>query len=161
VSALWGNDAKRQTELQATRAFSVAQQLESRQVFEDHSGNLWIGSNGGLDRLTVNKKGVFQISRQTGVLGMSAQNGVNAIAETQDRKIWIVTDNGLYSWHTDSGNKRLFTHTPEQPGSLSYNKISALYVDKTNTLWVGRAYISREDAAPRPHSTGYSDAGNG
>lgn len=106
-------------------------------LFEDHSGNIWIGSNGGLDRLAVDEKGVFQISRQSDVIGMSGAGDVHAIAQTPDGKLWIGTDNGLYSWHPESGNRQLFTHNPEQPNSLSHNTISALYVDKTNTLWVG------------------------
>ncbi len=106
-------------------------------LFEDHSGNLWIGSDGGLDRLTTSEKGVSQITRQSDVIGMSGPAGVYAIAETPDRKLWIGTDNGLHSWHPDSGNRQLFTHNPDQQDSLSYNKVSALHVDKSNTLWVG------------------------
>ncbi len=106
-------------------------------LFEDHSGNLWIGSDGGLDRLTISDKGVFQITRQSGVISMSGLGAVYAVAETLDRKLWIGTDNGLYNWHPDSEHRQLFTHNPAQQDSLSYNKIRALYVDKSNTLWVG------------------------
>lgn len=49
--------------------------------------------------------------------------------------LWIATEKGLLRY--DGYQTRVFVHNPADPASLSSNHVSAVYVDKQGTLWVG------------------------
>jgi signal transduction histidine kinase/ligand-binding sensor domain-containing protein/DNA-binding response OmpR family regulator len=55
--------------------------------------------------------------------------------ETDNSRVWIGTESGLYEYDIASG--KITKHYSEEPGSLTCNKVATLFLDKDHNLWVG------------------------
>ena len=95
-------------------------------LFEDRSGNIWLGCTHGLLRY---ESGRF--TRYTTREGLSCDTVV-ALAEDRSGTLYVGTDGG--------GLNRLrqgvFTSFTE-PDGLADNHLSSLYMDNEETLWIG------------------------
>lgn len=95
-------------------------------IFEDHSGNLWFGTHGGLARWDGSEWKIF-----TTADGLSA-NMVSAIAEAPNGALWIGTEQGgLNRFYNNQ-----FTRFRKAEGFPSDN-ISAVLADDDGVVWVG------------------------
>ncbi len=66
------------------------------QLLFDASGDLWVGTEKGLNKVILNKnsiKDVFYFSKNDGFLGVETTQ--NSIALTKDQNLWFGTNNGL------------------------------------------------------------------
>ena len=88
-------------------------------LFEDREGNIWVGTQAGLQRLTPH--------RVTPVTDILIARGV---VKTNDGSIWIGNAKGLTKFVGDES-----THYGRQQG-LPGNVVLALNVDRNNVLWV-------------------------
>ncbi len=110
-----------------------AESLASMQVqtlFEDKQGNTWVGSTGGVNRMTA--AGHWE-RLKTGTQSL-ANNRIWSFSQTGDQMIWIGTSGGLHSWHPDTGLSEVYLPFPA--GSGRDNEIRALY-SNGDELWVG------------------------
>lgn len=110
-------------------------------MFEDRSGRLWVGTQGGL----VYREGTNWRTFST-LNGLSANN-VQAIAQDAAGTLWVGTEGGGLNRIT--GNTvTVFTKTNGLPG----NNVSALLIDSVGVLWVGTssglAYIDSKHQRP-------------
>jgi len=60
---------------------------------------------------------------------------ITCITQDDDGFMWFGTHNGLFKY--DGYKFTPYHHNPDDPNSLSYNWIFALYKDKTGNLWIG------------------------
>lgn len=97
-----------------------------RELHEDRDGNLWVGTQAGLTRIT--EAGVTTARARTGV---SAEN-VTRLAATGDGAVWVQTPDGLARF--TSQGRVLFTHSDAGP----LTSLSALHAGPTGVLWVGQ-----------------------
>ena len=70
-------------------------------------------------------------------LGIEAglsQSTINAIVQDSRGFMWFGTEDGLNRY--DGFNFRVFKHDPDDPDSLGFNHVMALYLDRTGTIWV-------------------------
>ncbi|UCF59668.1 MAG: ATP-binding protein [Anaerolineaceae bacterium] len=118
-------------------------------IFEDNAGVLWIGTANGISK--YNRR-VSQFTRlrvvpeslaadggghgSSAPLGLS-DNKIYAMAEDQNGILWAGNILGLDKLDRDSGIRTTYLPNPEDPESLSDGQGNAIYVDHTNTLWVG------------------------
>jgi signal transduction histidine kinase/ligand-binding sensor domain-containing protein/CheY-like chemotaxis protein len=146
-------------------------------IFESHAGStalagtLWIGTEGGLNRLdrpdsslkkTNGKSGQFtRFVNDPNDPHSLSDNDVFAICEDRSGSkalsgtLWIGTYNGgLNRFDPDSSGKSgqftRFVNDPRNPHSLSDNRIRSLYADHlAGTLWIGTAGggLNRFDSA--------------
>lgn len=120
-------------------------------ILEDKEGNVWIATQQGLDR--------FDTEKEQFIHHKSIKNKLSTISDRQvrtlyvDRKgtLWVGTgspypnngggpmDGGLNRYNPKTETFTRFQHDPDNPYSLSNNKISAIYEDNNGVLWVGTA----------------------
>ncbi|MDH0865930.1 sensor histidine kinase [Mitsuaria sp. GD03876] len=105
-------------------------------LFEDREGNLWYGSEKGVDRF--HKLPVTTISVQQGL----PNEGTKAVLATPDGSVWIATDEGLA--RTENGRFSVY----RQRDGLPDARVQSLYQDAGGRLWVstagGLAYLAGE-----------------
>jgi signal transduction histidine kinase len=88
-------------------------------IAEDREGNIWIGSTGGLQRLTER---TF-----TPVANIGLVTSLDSDATT----LWAGTNNGLYRLTADRDH---WLREPKQPADFW---VRSVHVDRRGTLWVG------------------------
>ncbi len=115
------------THLDATRHLTERDGLAGdliRDILEDRSGNIWIGTQAGLTRTSE-----ATILTRRARIGVSAEN-VTRLAATADGAVWVQSPDGLVRF--SAGNRVVFS----KAGALSLRSIAALHTDRAGTLWV-------------------------
>jgi PAS domain S-box-containing protein len=106
-------------------------------LFEDREGNIWFGSDKGVDRF-----------RRLPVTVLSTRQGLpdeitRSVVSTRDGSVWVGTSNGLARWKAD-GTRVVYT---ERDGLPDANMQSG-YEDADGRLWVstarGLAYFAHD-----------------
>jgi len=87
--------------------------------------------------LAAGAAGLAQTTRfeHLGIEDGLSQSTVTAIIQDSRGFMWFGTEDGLNRY--DGYSFRIFKHDPHDPGSLSFNHINALCLDRSGTLWVG------------------------
>jgi PAS domain S-box-containing protein len=102
-------------------------------LFEDNTGNVWIGTEGGLYR--IEQQGNEWTIRSVDLKFDPQDNTslhLNALAEDGVGGLWIASENGLYHRSAD-GNVQKFTTLHGLPD----NRIRNLLRDRSGRLWAG------------------------
>jgi ligand-binding sensor domain-containing protein/signal transduction histidine kinase len=107
-----------------------------RAIREDRRGNLWVGTYGGLNRLTeltyVDANG--PLDRGTFLTESRADGAsygrINCIFEDKEGNLWIGSDEGLSRLQPRS----IATYTKAQ--GLTANHVTALLEDKEENIWI-------------------------
>ncbi len=98
-------------------------------LYEDHAGNLWVGTPRGLAEYTGGEW--RQFTRRDGLSG----DAVRAIAEDPDGGLWVGTENHGLDYFKGGKFISYRAGLNGPPG----DDISCLYVDAGGDLWVGTA----------------------
>ncbi len=140
-----------------------------KSIYEDEEGSLWIGTKeGGLNKLNPERnqfthfptpsEDIFAILEDVqGKLWFGGSDGlcsfdkrsetftslsgywVLSLAEADEDHLWVGTSKGLNLVNKNTGETKVFTNNPDDPGSLPDSWIVTLYKDKLGCLWVGSA----------------------
>jgi len=109
-----------------------------RSIYEDGSGNLWIGTFGGglmrLDRESGNSKVYTHHPQHPNSL---SNNIVHTIFEDQSGTLWIGTNLGLNRFNRESGDFTVTKYHPLDQDGLTDNRISIICEDHSGILWIG------------------------
>ncbi len=116
-------------------------------IVEDKQGYIWIGGDRGLSRL----------DRETGLFKrfVSDPNDPNTLSDNyirglyidKDGILWVATGmpwnennyGGLNRFHSDTESFERFLNDPDDPTSISNNKVRAMFEDSRGNFWVGTA----------------------
>jgi signal transduction histidine kinase/ligand-binding sensor domain-containing protein len=96
-----------------------------RAIHEDVRGDVWLGTDFGLDR--IRPDGTVESFAGRGGLG---NDYAMAIAETPDGRVWFATGGGLAEW--DGAVFRLHS----APRDLPSNRLFALVAEADGTIWI-------------------------
>lgn len=107
-----------------------------RDLWQESEEVLWLGTRGGLFRLHW-PSGEYQRV----ALDADAEVGaisISALAVDNQGDFWLGTrTQGVYRYRPSSGEVRHFSHSRNDPHSLSDNDVRAVSVDRHNQVWFG------------------------
>ena len=115
-------------------------------LLEDHLGNLWVGTVGGLyrlDKTTGQFISYLSIANNPRTL---SHRQVSSIYEDKQGTLWIGTgeqgsakifDGGLNKLDRRTNTFTRYLHKPGDPNSLVENRVAAIFEDSRGIFWVG------------------------
>jgi ligand-binding sensor domain-containing protein len=110
-------------------------------LFKDHSGNLWVGTDGFLDRFRPETESFIHYK-----LDKPSTNGLSSIvtdiSEDSGGKLWLSTRNGLFRLDPNSGDLKKFVHDPADPLTLGDSNIRSTGEDRKGNFWVATKTFS-------------------
>ena len=101
----------------------------------DSQGNLWLGTDNGLYRYTIQQNAfVYHTATATGLTG-----GKKVVGLTMDKsnQLWIATDGSGVAVLSPQTDKVCFLHHGERNGQLKSAAVYAVYEDKDSRKWIG------------------------
>ncbi len=112
-------------------------QLSVNSIIQDYRGIMWFGTRDGLNKYDGYHFKIFRPNPDDPTT--ISDTHVRVILEDkQDKVLWLATKNGGLS--KMDLNREVFTtyrHDPDNPSSLSYDEVFALYRDKRGVMWLG------------------------
>lgn len=127
-------DMKVQKNYTSTTSFLCLPNNNVSALYEDSKGYIWGGSNlSGLFRMNIDKDEIVHYHKGNSVL---TTNSVRCIAEAHGILL-VGTFDGLYT--IDLSDDSFWKHTDAslEKGNLSHFSIYSLFVDSSQTIWVG------------------------
>jgi signal transduction histidine kinase/ligand-binding sensor domain-containing protein len=107
-------------------------------LYDDRKGNIWIGSEKGLQIYNKALKTSIRFSNNENDPHSISPKQVNCIFEDCYGSIWIGTDFGGLNLFDKSTKKfTRFIYDRKNPGSISNNNVKVIYEDKHKNLWIG------------------------
>ncbi|MFW6129279.1 MAG: two-component regulator propeller domain-containing protein [Candidatus Aminicenantaceae bacterium] len=112
-------------------------------IEEDNNGILWIGTSEGLNKYDRKKGQFIHYQNDPGDKKSLNNNDVRALCKDSSGTIWIGTYGGGLNQLIPVDNKEnspSFNHyqyDPNNPHSLSDNKVLCVFEDKSGILWIG------------------------
>ncbi len=107
-------------------------------IFEDHSGNLWVGTNGGgLNEFDWKTETFKHFLPNLDNPNSLSNNRVLSIYEDHEHVLWVGTAGGLNRLIPETGEFTRFVPQHDDPTSLSHSSVRAIYEDHTGALWIG------------------------
>ncbi len=117
-------------------------------IYEDSDGNLWVGTNTGLDLYNRKKNRFINFKNEPGNPYSLSNNEVQScIIEDRNGNLWIGSWNGLNKLNAkdrknaliDPSSVKFIIHrsNPGNKYSLSDDRVISVYEDKKGNLWFG------------------------
>lgn len=104
----------------------------------DANNTLWIGTQGsGLYRLNSDTGQIIETELTLSPHGIRDDLYINTIAEGSNAVIWLGTRRGLIKYDTQSQKTQHYTHSEQDPHSISNNHVNHLLLDSRGQLWIG------------------------
>jgi PAS domain S-box-containing protein len=107
-------------------------------IVEDRHGNIWVGSDGGVDLWNRETEDFLHFGLDRGASRRYPLLRVRRLILEEDNCLWVATsESGLF--RMDLTTKRFvgFQADPQNPNSISDNSILDLYRDARGILWIG------------------------
>lgn len=123
-------------------------QMGVASIFQDSTGFMWFGTEGGLARFDGYSVRVYRNEKDN--RNSLSNNDIQAISQDKEGYLWLATQNGLNRFDPRSEKFERFFHDPDNTNTLSDSRIQAVYIDKLGSLWIGTKYgLNRYDRQTR------------
>lgn len=106
-------------------------------IYEDQDHKIWVGTqNGGLNLLETSngKFKRFYPKREGSKEPISS--GIRDIEGDNTGGLWLSTETGLFNFKPDTESFIHYKRDPNNPNSLTTNRLWNLFTDKQNNLWI-------------------------
>jgi PAS domain S-box-containing protein len=109
-------------------------------LLEDQGGTLWVGTENGLYRFDSATTTFTRYVREPANPNSPGGNFINALYQDRSGTIWITygmfEQAGLSALDKQTGTFTHYRSAPDNPFSLSSNRISNVYEDRAGILWI-------------------------
>lgn len=110
----------------------------ARTLYEDSSGNMWIGMENGLLKYSMinsslNDPLIIHYRKENGLLG----EVIEGIIEDANNRIWIGTRNGISILTPGDNSSKTYFKSLTRENGLVNNYLLTLYKDRKNNIWMG------------------------
>lgn len=99
-------------------------------LYEDHSGNLWVGTNQSLSLYNREKDAFVNYH-------IGGNGAVRTVIEDHSGNLWLGGYWGLYRFNRGTGKVKRYSTTDPNTGRLLSNTILCVYEDRLHRLWIG------------------------
>jgi ligand-binding sensor domain-containing protein len=106
-------------------------------VYEDPQGNIWIGTDNGLNLLDVQQIAFMHYLNNPRDPNSLPDNQVNTIYRDASGTLWVGTSTGLARMDISSGKFYNYSASPDDPKSLVHDAVMSITEDKTGRLIIG------------------------
>ena len=106
-------------------------------VYEDRSGNIWVGGIIGLGRVDSITETFTRYKPHQSGPETEWGNLILSILEDKSGILWVGTLDGLNIFDRKTLEFTCIRHDSTSPGSLSHNAVEVIYEDKRGQLWFG------------------------
>ena len=118
-------------------------------LLRDHTGTLWVGTYGGLDVLNEKTGKFIHYKNIPGDTSSLSYNRVWFLYEDRQGTVWVGCGSPFFNLgetpeegglnRFDRTNRKFirYLHDPNDPGTISSNKVRAIYEDRQGNFWVG------------------------
>jgi len=104
-------------------------------VLEDREGQLWVATEDGLNVFNPILQGFEHYDCEQ---NCNSYNKFSALAEDEQQRLWIGTlGGGLHYLDADRECFTVYENDPQNPHSLSSNRVRTLHIDNQQQLWIG------------------------
>ncbi|MEN8223501.1 MAG: two-component regulator propeller domain-containing protein [Acidobacteriota bacterium] len=106
-------------------------------IYEDSKGNLWVGTNNGLNKIELNSDKIYEFKHDPSDPDSLSDSSIIEVYEDNEGILWVGTNYGLNRFNRETGNfKRIFFGKNKNPGSRE-NRIWAIQGVNSEKLLVG------------------------
>ena len=107
-------------------------------LYEDHVGNLWVGTNnGGLSLYDRKHDSFINYLAEPENPHKLSNNSITSIYEDRRNNLWVGTYYNLNLFNRKTGSVTRFLSDSASNTSISNPSITCVFEDKKNNLWVG------------------------
>jgi two-component system, sensor histidine kinase ChiS len=100
----------------------------------DRSGAVWVGTDGGLDVLDADSGKVIKRGAELKIGAVM----IRTLHESRTGDMWIgTTGYGVYRYVPKTGAVTSYLNSPDDPASLSDDRVSAILESADGTVWIG------------------------
>jgi ligand-binding sensor domain-containing protein/signal transduction histidine kinase len=109
-----------------------------KNISEDSSGNLWIGTTKGLNKLNPERTEFTRYVHNPNDPTSIGSDRVYSLLLDTSGTLWLgSTSDGISKLNLQQKPFNLYRYNPEDAGSLRDNKVTCLAGSKGNTVWIG------------------------
>ncbi len=105
-------------------------------IYEDSKGNIWVGTNNGLNVLDKNNRTIEKYLYSKTDLNSISNNRIWSINEDKAGDIWVGTQDGLNQINYAQNKVTRFQYSSKKK-SIPFNLIKYVYPDNDGFLWLG------------------------
>jgi ligand-binding sensor domain-containing protein len=105
-------------------------------LYEDKSGKILAGTNGGLVTIAGNQIESIQAYNPANPTSIS-NNSVRSISKDMQGGVWLGCEGGGLNKILEQKSFLTFRHDPADASSISFNLIRSVYDDREGKIWVG------------------------
>ncbi len=105
-------------------------------VDEDEEGNIYVGTEKGINILNVNSMKFDYIVSEPNVAGSLSYSDVKALSVLKNGDFWAGTNNGGLNYYSKSKDKfKVITEIQNGDEAIDFSKIYTTYIDERENLW--------------------------